>query len=240
LIVRLGAEHDAAMSFEVGGGSLEVDRVYFATSGSANATLTVRGRAAHSGAVPHLGINAIDELAHQILQNRDLSDPSTGLRANFTLASGGTARNMIPPAAQATLNIRVLRTQDLDGIEQKLRERIGRKLLPAAQVELLFERNRPPLEATPASRAFAEHAQKIYAELGRKLTVPDEPSGVGSDAAYAGLKTKAPAVDGFGLRGFGSHTTSAEYIHISSIEPRLYLAARMIMDISRGKAAIAP
>ena len=74
LIVRLGAEHDATMSFE-GGGPPDMDRVNLATSGSANATITVRGRASHSGSAPHLGINAVDELAHQILQNRDLSDP---------------------------------------------------------------------------------------------------------------------------------------------------------------------
>jgi len=29
----------------------------------------------------------------------------------------------------------------------------------------------------------------------------------------------------------------AEYIHVDNIEPRLYLAARMIMDFSRGKVA---
>lgn len=239
LIVRLGVEHDATMSFE-GGVPPGRDGVNLATSGSANATITVRGRASHSGGAPHLGINAVDELAHQILQNRDLSDPSIGLRANFTLASGGIVRNMIPPGAQATLNIRVLRMQDLDGIEQKLRERIKNKLLPAAQVELLFERNRPPLQATPVSRALAEHAQKVYAEIGKKLIIPNEPAGGGTDAAYAGLKTKAPVVEGFGLQGFGAHTTSAEYILMSSIEPRLYLAARMIMDISQGKAPLAP
>ncbi|MDB5865680.1 MAG: Carboxypeptidase precursor [Betaproteobacteria bacterium] len=41
-----------------------------------------------------------------------------------------------------------------------------------------------------------------------------------------------------GLRGFGSHTTNAEYILINSIEPRLYLAARMIMDVARGLAPL--
>ena len=31
--------------------------------------------------------------------------------------------------------------------------------------------------------------------------------------------------------------TDAEYVLIDSIEPRLYLAARLIMDISRGQVA---
>jgi glutamate carboxypeptidase len=43
-------------------------------------------------------------------------------------------------------------------------------------------------------------------------------------------------IEGLGLQGFGSHSTDAEYVGISSIEPRLYLATRMIMDISQGRA----
>ena len=33
-----------------------------------------------------------------------------------------------------------------------------------------------------------------------------------------------------------AHTTDDEYVLIDSIEPRLYLAARLIMDLGRGKA----
>ena len=43
-------------------------------------------------------------------------------------------------------------------------------------------------------------------------------------------------IEGFGLSGFGAHSNDAEYVLISWIEPRLYLAARLIMDIARGKA----
>ena len=44
-------------------------------------------------------------------------------------------------------------------------------------------------------------------------------------------------IERFGLQGFGAHTIEAEYVLISSIEPRLYLAARLIMDVAQGKAA---
>jgi hypothetical protein len=39
-----------------------------------------------------------------------------------------------------------------------------------------------------------------------------------------------------GLRNFGAHSDNAEYVNISSIEPRLYLLARLIMDITAGTA----
>jgi glutamate carboxypeptidase len=41
-----------------------------------------------------------------------------------------------------------------------------------------------------------------------------------------------------GLRNFGAHTNNAEYVNISSIEPRLYLVTRLIMDIAAGRAGV--
>ena len=236
VITRMGSEHDAVMSFE--GSGAAADQVRLATSGIAQAILNVRGRASHAGSAPEQGINALNELAHQILQAGDLSEPSRGIKVNWTMASAGIVRNMIPPAAQAFADIRVERVGDLDGIEQKLRERIKTKRIPEANVELLFERTFPPLETTEASRVLGAHAQRIYAEIGKKLVVQERPTGGGTDAANASLKTKAPVIEGFGLQGFGAHSTNAEYILLASIEPRLYLAARMIMDIASGKAPL--
>jgi glutamate carboxypeptidase len=45
-------------------------------------------------------------------------------------------------------------------------------------------------------------------------------------------------MEGFGLLGFGYHSNNAEYIDLSSIEPRLYLLARMITDVASGKATV--
>ena len=44
-------------------------------------------------------------------------------------------------------------------------------------------------------------------------------------------------IEGLGLRGYGAHSNDAEYINISSIEPRLYLLTRMVMDASDGAIA---
>jgi glutamate carboxypeptidase len=235
--IRLGAEHDAVMSFE-GGGTPQDDRVRLATSGHALALLNVRGRASHAGSAPERGVNSLDELAFQILQMRDLSDPATGVKVNWTLASAGIVSNMIPPRAQASADVRVARIADYDGIEARLRERVKKKLLPESEVELVFERRFPPLEPKPSSRALSKHAQAIYRELGLNLRILEDSAGGFTDAANASLKTSAPVIEGFGLRGFGSHTTNAEYILIDSIEPRLYLAARMIMDVARGLAPL--
>lgn len=235
VLTALGAEHDAVLSFE--GSRADNDTLALATSGIAAVTLNVRGRASHSGGAPERGVNALYELAHQILQTKDLSKPAVGLKMNWTMAQAGVTRNMIPPGASAVADVRVLRVEDYDGIEREVREKIKNKLLPESTVEMNFERRRPPLEATPVSRALAKHAQQIYGELGMKLNVGEVAEGGGTDAAFASLKAKGPVIERFGLRGFGAHSADAEYVLIQSIEPRLYLAARMIMDISTGKAS---
>src|SRR5499426_4931524 len=61
---RLGAEHDVVLSFEGAGAN---DQLRLATSGQAAAILTVRGRASHAGSAPEKGVNALDEMAHQIM-----------------------------------------------------------------------------------------------------------------------------------------------------------------------------
>jgi glutamate carboxypeptidase len=38
-----------------------------------------------------------------------------------------------------------------------------------------------------------------------------------------------------GLSSYGAHSNDAEYVKIDTIVPRLYLATRMIMDLSTGK-----
>ncbi|WP_184528692.1 M20/M25/M40 family metallo-hydrolase [Variovorax sp. Sphag1AA] len=238
LITKLAGEHDVVMSFE--GSSAREDKLSLATAGIASVTLNVTGKASHAGSAPEAGVNALYELSHQILQMRDLSDPATGLKLNWTISRAGTNRNVIPATAVAGADVRVLKVSDYDRIEQLVMERSKNQLIPQAKVEVKFERRRPPLEANAASLALATHAQQIYKDLGRTLGADDKVAGGGTDAAFAALKTKAAVVERFGLQGFGAHSMDAEYVLIDSIEPRLYLATQLIMDVSRGKVAAQP
>ena len=222
LISKLGAEHDATFSVE--SSRAESDKLSLATSGIASVTLKVKGRASHSGNAPEQGINALYELAHQVLQTRDLSDPALGLKMNWTLANAGTTRNMIPPGAQAVAG----RARAARG-----RLRRHRKKSARAHQEPAFARrqSRDEFRAPPAAAgsdrrvaALANTRSRFIAELGKKLVVDDVAEGGGTDAAFAALNTKAPVIERFGLQGYGAHSADAEYVLIDSIEPRLYLA----------------
>lgn len=237
-IARLAGEHDAVFSFEGGGATNESIRL--ATSGNGDVLLRVTGRASHAGGAPELGRNALTELAHQILQMQDLSIPEKGIKLNWTVASAGTVRNIIPSSAQAMADVRVQRVEDWDLVEALVRQRVVTTRVPDTKVEFIVERRRPPLQVTPGSRAVADQAVRIYTELGKTLAVTLTGTGGGTDAAIAQLGTRAPVVEGLGLTGGGAHSSDREYINISSIEPRIYLVTRLVMDISLGQIPAEP
>jgi glutamate carboxypeptidase len=235
MLTKLGAEHDVTFSCEA---SLAAsDRISLVTAGIGAVTMEVTGKASHAGGAPELGRNALYELSHQILQMRDLSDAATGVKFNWTIAQAGTVRNSIPAKATAAADVRVLRVADFESIEPKVAARITNKLIPDTKVAFNFERRRPPLQASPAGVAMANYAKKLYQDdLGMDLAFSTQAEGGGTDAAFAALKTQNAVLERFGARGFGAHSNDAEYILIDSIEPRMYLLSKMIMDVSLGKA----
>lgn len=235
LITSLGAEHDITLSCE--GGGLE-DSIRLATTGIELAHLRVTGRASHAGQAPERGRNALYEMAHQILQMRDLSDPARATKVNWTLAEAGSVFNVIPAEARATADMRADDVREFDRLEAAIRERIRTQLIPETTVEVQFERIYPPMPYREQSRAIAEQARRVYQEVGGTLSVIETSPGGGTDAAFAALQTQVPVIEGLGLRTFGAHSNDAEYVEIASIEPRLYLLTRLIMDIGQGRTAI--
>ena len=236
LSTRLGGEHDGVLSFAGGGGPTTPDTVRLATSGIASVDLKVKGRSSHAGAAPEKGVNALYEMAHQIMQTRDLSDPKNGKHLNWTMAKAGSVRNAIPERAEANGDARADRVADFDGMEAELRKRIQNKLLPESEITLSFDRRRPPLQATEASRALAAKAKALADEQKLELVVRDRPTGGGTDAAYAALATKAPVIEGLGVRGYGAHSSDSEFVVIDAIAPKLVLVTRLVMAIGSGKA----
>ncbi|GGX02867.1 glutamate carboxypeptidase [Pigmentiphaga litoralis] len=230
-MTRIGAEQDAVFSFEGGGPD---GGVRLATSGIGAALLKVEGKASHAGARPEDGVNALYELSHQLLQMKDLSKPDTGLKLNWTVATAGTNRNVIPAEATAQADARALRVADFTELEQAMQAKVGNKLLAASKVQLNFEVRRPPLEANETSRRLAKQMQEIYSQdLGMKMTVAEKATGGGTDAAFAALKARGGVIEGMGLTGHGAHSNDAEYVQVGTIVPRLYLVTRMIRDMSK-------
>ena len=230
LITETAQDQDVVLSFEGGGkdGNLRL-----ATSGIGAAYLDIKGKSSHAGVKPEEGVNALTELSHQIAQMQNLSDANTGLKLNWTVASAGKTRNVIPDHAVAQADVRAIKVEDFDKVEKTLQEKVKNKKLADSQVSVKFEVRRPPLVANENAKKLAEKSQQIYKEeLNLPLKVSATPTGGGTDAAFAGLKSRAAVIEGMGLSGDGAHSTDAEYILVDSIVPRLYLATRLIMEAS--------
>ncbi len=235
LIATLADQHDVVLSFEpsVAKAVAKNEILLLGAAGTASATLTATGKAAHAGAAPELGRNALMELAYQLQQTKDVAKDIPGAQLNWTLAQAGTVSNQIPDKAVATGDVRTTRPDAADKLRQALNDKLAAgHLVPDTQVSLKLEVGRPPFVATERSRALAQQAQAIYAELdGRKLDLVPMTGGA-TDAGFAGRSGKALVVESFGLAGYGYHARD-EYIELDSIVPRLYLVTRLLMDLGK-------
>jgi glutamate carboxypeptidase len=234
-IAALADEHDFVFSCEPTAAKAIANNegLLLGASGTATATLEVRGRASHAGAAPDLGRNALIELSHQLLETRDVARSVAGTQLNWTYARVGEVRNQIPERAVATGDVRVTVRGGAERLQAALQDKVraAGRLVPDTETIVTMQVGRPAFVANDAARALAKRAQAIYAELdGRQLGLADNTGGA-TDAGYAGRSGNAVVLESFGLAGWGFHARD-EYIELDSIVPRLYLMTRMLVTVA--------
>jgi len=192
--------------------------------GVSHYTVRAEGRAAHSGADHARGVNAIEELAHQVLAVQALTDYEIGTTANVGLISGGTRANVVPAAAQFEVNVRAWTRVNQQAIHEQMMNL--RAAHPEAKVIVEGGVGVPPMERTPEIAALFQRAQGLAAAMG--IALEEGRTGGGSD----GNKTAAlgvPTLDGMGIVGDGGHAIN-EYGEISSLPERAAIMATMLRE----------
>jgi glutamate carboxypeptidase len=187
--------------------------------------LKITGVAAHSGLDFEKGQSAILELARQITKIAEFTDLKRGLTLNVGLVQGGTRVNVIPAEATATLDVRIARMKDAEGIDRRLRslKPFNRK----CRLEISGGINRPPMERTAGVAALYAKAVGIAKQLG--FSLEEAAVGGGSDGNFtAGLGI--PTLDGLGGVGEGAHAAH-ESILISELARRAALLSALIEAI---------
>jgi len=235
MIATLADEHDYVLSFEptATAGSAAGEGVLLNAAGTATVTMQVKGRASHAGAAPQLGRNALIELSHQLLQTQDVAKGIPGAQLNWTTMETGKTRNQIPELASAGADVRLTQGDAAPKLLAALRAKVSEAIrVPDTETTVQLAIGRPPFVGDARTMAMGKQAQAIYAELdGRKLALHPITGG-GTDAGYAGRSGKAGVLESLGLPGAGYHARD-EYIEIDTIVPRLYLAARLLMQLGR-------
>jgi glutamate carboxypeptidase len=231
IIAELARKHDYVFSYE----PPDRDAVTTATNGINAVMLEVKGKSSHAGSAPEDGRNAVMELAHQLVQLKDLGDPDKGTTVNWTMIAGGEKRNIIPNKATAEADMRYSDISETERVLADAQKIIENKLIDDTRVELRVDQGRPPLAKNPASERLAETAQRLYGEIDQRI----EPIAMrfGTDAGYAYVpgSDKPAVLETMGVVGAGLHSED-EYIELSSIAPRLYLTTAMIRALSAEQA----
>jgi glutamate carboxypeptidase len=195
--------------------------------GVSNYVVQVVGRAAHAGLEPEKGANALLELAAQVRDVAELARPDLLTTVTPTVATAGTATNVVPASASFEVDVRVA-TED----EQRRVDDAFHALRPTLEgTSLLITGgpNRPPLPESASAELFAR-AQALAADLGvgplGGVTV-----GGGSDGNFtAGIGV--PTLDGLGPVGDGAHA-EGEHVLVDAMPGRAALVAALVRDLLR-------
>ena len=201
------------------------DKFKTARKGVGLFTLEVAGKAAHAGVEPEKGVNAIIELAHQILTISAMGDPETGTTLNVGLIHGGTASNVIPSQAIARIDVRVSTQAEARRVEAELAGLMP--VLPDATLRITGGFNRPPMERTDNVALLYERARLVGFSLGMDLG--EGSTGGGSDGNFTAA-LGIPTLDGLGVPGAGAHAVH-EHIIVKSLPGRAALLAALLSEL---------
>ena len=197
-------QHDYGLVFEGSVGNNQIRQ----RKGLGQARFVVHGRASHAGAAHQDGRSAIRELAYKIIEIENMTDYETGLTVNVGLVSGGEARNMVAPCAEAYVDLRYPLPRQGENARQQF-EQIAASLysVPAdsddVSTEIWVNLHRPPKIPTTASDRLLYRTVAIGALLGERIGIADSGGGTdGSLTQAVGL----PTLDSLGLIGSGGHS----------------------------------
>ena len=199
-------------------------RVKTGRKGVGEIELIVRGRASHAGLAPEAGVNAVEELARQLVRITRWNQPRRGITVNADVIEGGGRVNVIADHARAAIDLRAARAADMRALERKFRAL--RPILPGAKLEIRGGFNRPPLERKRSAALYAK-ARTLALQLGMPLG--EAIVGGGSDGNFTAA-LGVPTLDGLGAVGDGAHS-EGEYIIVRALAPRAALVAGLLATL---------
>jgi glutamate carboxypeptidase len=187
--------------------------------------LRTHGRQAHAGVEPGTGIDAIGEMARQVVDVLALAKHSAGTTVNVGRIAGGTASNVIAELAEAEVDVRYTNPAEgarVDGGIRSLKPHDAR-----VRISVEGGLNRPPFVRTDAVERLYHLAREQAAAVG--LTIGEGATGGASDGNFTAA-VGAPTLDGLGVPGAGAHTFE-EHILVDTLPQRVAFLRRLIEHI---------
>jgi glutamate carboxypeptidase len=193
-----------------------------ARKGVGDYTVTVRGKATHSGLDFAGGASAVLELARQIEKIAKFTDLRRGITVNPGVISGGTRVNVVAAEARVEVDMRILRLKDAAALDRRFHAL--RPVDKRCSIEVTGGLNRPPLERSPAIVQLFHRARTLAREMG--VALDESTVGGGSDGNFTAA-LGIPTLDGLGAVGEGAHALN-ESILVDRIADRTALLAKLV------------
>ncbi len=235
---------DVALAFEGG----TATRAAIGRRGASSWQLHVSGRQAHSSGIfsSGVGYGAVYEGARVLDDVRRTLSGEPGLTLNVGLLAGGAhvaadsaagtlladgKSNIVPPAFEATGDLRFLSEGQKDSARTRMRQIAGHSLA-GTEARFTFEDAYPAMTATPANARLLALYSGASSALGYPAvtTSPPESRGAGDVSFVAPLM---PGIDGLGVDGAGAHSPH-ELIYLPSLRMSAARAAVFMSRLARG------
>lgn len=226
LIKELASQHDAVLVFEPG---RKEHTVVSSRKGCGRYKIEVWGRSAHAGVEPHLGRNAILELASQVQKLHALNGTIPGVTVSVGIIRGGERTNVVPDYAYCELDIRAADQAGIRAVEKAMRDITTQHILDGTRVALSGGMGSQPFERNAQNEPLITRIKAAGAELG--IDIQDVGSGGASDAntsSWAGT----PTLDGLGTGGGLAHNPD-EYVELDYLPKRIALVMGLVKRIGR-------
>jgi glutamate carboxypeptidase len=221
LIEALAKESGLVVCMEpaIPGGAIKTFR-----KGGGSYVVHVQGRAAHAGADHEKGINAIEEMAHQVLALQALTDYETGTTVNVGVIQGGSATNVVPATSTIKVDVRITSREAGEKIHQEITG-----LQPhtsGATVKVEGSLGRPPMLRDELMVRTFDQLRRIARR--HDIEVHEGGTGGGSDGSLAAAMG-ALTIDGMGADGDGGHAVH-EHVSVSSLPTKAALLAAVLSE----------
>ncbi len=197
------------------GGALKTGR-----KGCGTFDVVVNGRAAHAGLEPERGVNALVEVAHQVLAINEFGRPDVGTTVTPTVANVGTADNVVPAQGRIKVDVRVESADEKDRVEAAMASL--RPVDSSVTIEVTGAVNRPPMPES-ASVQLMPIARAVAPGLDGYAV------GGGSDGNFTAA-IGVPTLDGLGAVGGGAHADH-EFVVVDTMPARAMLVAGIVERI---------
>ena len=172
-------------------------------------------------------MNAVEEIAHQIMHIRELGDVEKGTTVTVAVVEGGTRPNVVPEECFIQVDARTPTNSEAERITEAIHSL--EPVLEGARLEIEGAFRRPPLEPTPGNMKLFDCARGVARDLDRKLG--DGATGGTSDGNLTSAMG-VPTLDGLGAVGLGAHQVE-EQVEISSLPWRAAIVAGLIERIEK-------